>query len=230
MLDILRGAAGALSDLVEDQGTAKGVADKHPAENRGSDRPDPGAKEKSAPSKGKPRTPSEYSYESEEDAAKEEEASEEEPEADYERSPSVERKGESAPPPSRPSVKPRVATDVDPNYLSKALHLKAAPKAGHRQSDHGRYREERGEEPSRGHKRREDEEKKEHRGPGGGGHQRPVTPEREPLQRRKPPPRQKKRKRGSGGKSKRQRASDFKEWVQHRKAQKTEKGWHQKQK
>lgn len=50
-------------------------------------------------------------------------------EVDFERSPSIEKpKAVPAASKTKPSIKPRITTDIDPNYLSKALNLRAAPK------------------------------------------------------------------------------------------------------
>lgn len=230
MLDILRGAAGALSDLVEEERSpARGVASSHPAATGGAKGPDPraseekGAKEKSA-------APSEYSYESEAEDPREDRARL--VEVKEERSESEQREGGGGHSSgSKPSVKPRVAPGVDPHYLSKALHLRAAPKQSPRDRDAEDKRERGGDHrPREEHRGDDDEEPEGHNGPRGAGAARPVTPERAPIERRRPTHNKKKgRKRGTGGKSKRERAQDFKEWVQEKKRRREEdQRWHQR--
>lgn len=228
MLSILRGAAGALSDLVEQEARqAKGVAAKHPANSGGDTRPPPRAvKARSAKEEARPA--SEYSYETEAEEQEEEVRIEEE--ADYERSPSKDRGAEgSRLQVAKPSSRARV-TPVDPHYLSKALNLSSAPKRS------AKFRErEASAESEGGHKRHHDDfherhnEEEKGRGPGGGGSAQPRTPDKPPLERRKPVRDPRKRKRGSGGKSKRERGQQFKEWVEERKRAKAEEQrWHQR--
>lgn len=226
VLDILRGAAGALSDLVEDsQVLAEREASQLPASVRGDKSPDPGAKRKRESPKKEEKPPTEYSYSQEEG----EDEIEEEQEADYDRSPSVEEPPE--PKQSRPSTKPKVSPDVDPHYLSKALGLKPGPTAPRKSQDSKGKEEVRGSSASGVDRRREhphqDGEVRIKEGPGGSGSQRPRTPEREPIKRRKPQRPRGKRKRGSGGRAKRERAENFRTWVAHRREQKKkEEEWH----
>eukprot|EP00438_Fugacium_kawagutii_P027300 Skav202700 [mRNA] locus=scaffold654:350470:356680:- [translate_table: standard] len=209
VLDILRGAAGALSDLVEEgQQAAKGEAKGLPADQGGDARPNPRAAKKEESSKGAKDEHSDYSYETYSEGHREEAPAEDEP--CWDRSPSVDPEEKQRK--SKPSTKPRVAPDVDPHYLSNALQLKAAPKQSSKDRETlGRYQQHGDTKRPREADRHHGDEGREPRGPGGGGSAQPLTPEREPIQRKEKFTGQKKRKRGSGGKKKKERGRQFKE-------------------
>lgn len=239
VLETLRGCAGILCDLAEEEVPAKGVAREHPAERGGDTALDPGAKRAKIEEPPKERSDTEYSYES----AEEEVAEEEKPNWDRE-SPSPDppkrthREGASTghrdkPGEARPSSRGRVAGGVDPHYLSKALQ-KDLPRwsAAYHEAEQEHRDEGRGSEgkSSSARPRHHGRGKEEEQGPCGDGSRRPKTPEREPLQRKPQPKRKNRTSRGSGGKKKRERASHFKQWVEERKKAKKEKQtWHPKQ-
>ena len=134
VLAILRGAAGALSDLAEEAATKTESRTKSPVAGAGGDAsPNPGADstgDKGDTHEVKSESYSQSSDEEEKEKAEneKEEASEEADKPDKETPEGEERKQRE---------KARVIPRVDPHYLSKALALRPAAKTRHKERSSG---------------------------------------------------------------------------------------------
>lgn len=237
MIEVLRGAAGELTDLVEarlTQGSDQRSSPPRKEENTGlSSGPLPAQEERKTAAAVK--EPSEYSYVTEAEESKKDEADDPEVEKNTE-TPKIEG-GEKVEPQDtkdQESQRKERLKNFDPHYLTNRLFLKPVPKPHSGKDRKGRDQDSRKRPVSAGREQREGSGAAGSAPDGKGaaliGQDEEDSQGRQPLARRKPQ-RSRSRKRGTRGAKKRERSKAFREKkIEERRAKKAQKGWHPRRK
>lgn len=245
MIEVLRGAAGELTDLVEarlTQGSDQRSSPPRKEENTGlSSGPLPAQEERKTAAAVKES--SEYSYVTEAEESEKDEA--DDPEVEKNTETPKEEGGEKVDGRATVSKEAQDTKDqerqrkerlknFDPHYLTNRLFLKPVPKPHSGKDRKGRDQDSRKRPVSAGREQREDSGAAGSAPDGKGaaltGQDEEDSQGRRPLARRKPQ-RSRSRRRGTRGAKKRERSKAFREKkIEERRAKKAQKGWHPRRK